>query len=33
MPDLLFTVGTMSFFAVSLAFAAWLDRLGSKEAP
>jgi hypothetical protein len=33
MPDLLFTICTMAFFAGSLAFAAWLDRLDSKEAP
>jgi hypothetical protein len=33
MLDLLFTIGTIISFAGSLAFAAWLDRLGSKEAP
>jgi len=33
MLDTLFTLGTLAFFAISLAFAAWLDRLDSKEAP
>jgi hypothetical protein len=33
MPDLLFTIGTMAFFAGTLAFATWLDRLDSKETP
>jgi hypothetical protein len=31
--DTLFTLGTLGFFAISIAFAAWLDRLDSKEAP
>lgn len=33
MLDTLFTLGTLGFFAASLAFATWLDRLDSKEAP
>lgn len=33
MLDTLFTLGTFGFFALALAFAAWLDRLDSKEAP
>jgi hypothetical protein len=33
MTDLLFTLGTLAFFALSLAFAGWLDRLDSKESP
>jgi hypothetical protein len=33
MLDTLFTLGTLGFFAVALAFANWLDRLDSKEAP
>ena len=33
MLDVIFTFGTVAFFAASLAFAAWLDRLDSKEAP
>jgi len=33
MLDLIFTLGTAAFFAASLGFAAWLDRLDSKEAP
>jgi hypothetical protein len=33
MLDTLFTLGTLAFFAAALAFAAWLDRLDSKEAP
>jgi hypothetical protein len=31
--DTLFTIGTVAFFAASLAFTGWLDRLDSKEAP
>jgi hypothetical protein len=33
MLDTLFTIGTLVFFAATLAFAVWLDRLDSKEAP
>jgi len=33
MLDVIFTFGTVAFFAASLAFAAWLDRLDSKETP
>jgi hypothetical protein len=33
MLDTLFTLGTLAFFGLSLAFARWLDRLDSKEAP
>jgi hypothetical protein len=33
MNDLLFTLGTLAFFAAALAFAAWLDRLDSKGTP
>jgi hypothetical protein len=33
MLDTLFALGTLAFFAASLAFAIWLDRLDSKETP
>jgi hypothetical protein len=33
MNDLLVILGTIAFFALSLAFAAWLDRLDAKETP
>jgi hypothetical protein len=33
MLDVVFTLGTLAFFAIALAFAAWLDRMDSKEAP
>jgi hypothetical protein len=33
MNDLLVTLGTIAFFGLSFAFAAWLDRLDSKETP
>jgi hypothetical protein len=33
MNDLLFTLGTVAFFALAVAFSAWLDRLDSKESP
>jgi len=33
MVDALFTLGTVAFFALALGFAAWLDRLDSKETP
>jgi hypothetical protein len=33
MLDTLFTLGTLAFFAASLVFATWLDRLDSKETP
>jgi hypothetical protein len=33
MNDLIVTLGTIAFFALSLAFAAWLDRLDAKETP
>jgi len=33
MTDLLFTLGTVAFFALAAAFAKWLDRLDSKETP
>jgi hypothetical protein len=33
MSDLIVTLGTLAFFAAALAFATWLDRLDSKEAP
>jgi hypothetical protein len=33
MLDALFTLGTLAFFLVAQAFAGWLDRLDSREAP
>jgi hypothetical protein len=33
MNDLLFTLGTIAFFALSFAFTGWLDRLDTRETP
>jgi hypothetical protein len=33
MIDALFALGTLAFFLVAQAFAGWLDRLDSREAP
>jgi hypothetical protein len=33
MLDALFILLTLAFFAASLGFAAWLDRLGGQETP